>query len=166
MEKYLKNIEAWCWRYKGNSSNYRGLHFTARPEACDALIKCIGQLRKDGCGARRTAPLRMLRAEDEAKVTGGKKYRCFSRLRISLHDESDYLRQMSFRAEGDIVYFDFTESDLWEFEHGLYDVLNGTGDYCIGPEVDRKSARPIGELDRQSEDLWFWPCFGHLWVDE
>ena len=36
MEKSLLNIEAWCWRYLDNTSDYPGLHFTAKPAACDA----------------------------------------------------------------------------------------------------------------------------------
>ena len=162
VEPYLKNLEAWCWRYQENTRNYPGLHFTASPDACDALVACLRQLRREGSGARRTMPLRLLRAEDEAKVSGGQQYECYSRLRISLHDESAHLRQMSFRVEGDTVYFDFTASGLPEFEQGLADIRNGTGDYSIQPRGDRREGHHVGGLDQPSERLWFWPCFGHL----
>ena len=110
-------------------------------------------------------PIRSLRAKDEAKISGGQQYECFSRLRITLHDESDHLRQMSFRVEGDTVHFDFIERCLSEFEHALADVRSGTGDYSIQPVEDRKKGLRMGELDQQSECLWFWPCFGHLHVE-
>ena len=157
MEKYLQNIEVWCWHYNENTRNYPGLHFTAKPAACDALVTCLRQLRREGDGARRTVPLQHLKPEDEAKVSGGQEYECFSRLRITLHSESDTLRQMSFRAEGGMVHLDFTERWLSEFERGLSDVKSGTGDYSIEPQ-----GQMLGELDKASECLWFWPCFGHL----
>ena len=161
MEKYLQYIEAWCWRYKQNTRNYPGLHFTAKPAACDALITCLRQLRRESDGVHRTMPLLRLKAEDEAKISGGQEYVCFSRLRIAVHGESDLLRQMSFRVEGGItVHFDFTERFLSEFERGLSDVNSGVGDYSIEPQQEQ--GRPLGELDRASECLWFWPCFGHL----
>jgi hypothetical protein len=165
VEKYLENIEAWCWRYNENTRNYPGLHFTAKPAACDALVGCLRQLRREGDGARRTLPLRHLKPEDEAKVSGGQEYKCFSRLRITLHGESDVLRQMSFRAEGSMVHLDFTERCLSEFDRGLSDVKAGTGDYSIEPQEDHRGGQRLGELDKASECLWFWPCFGHLQVE-
>jgi hypothetical protein len=134
MEPYLKNIEAWCWRYKENTRNYPGLHFTAKSAACDALFTCLKQLRSEANGPHRTMPLRQLRAEDEAKITGGQRYECFSRLRLGLHEESDRLRQMSFRVEGDAVCFDLAVPCISKFERGLADVRGGTGDYCIEPQ--------------------------------
>jgi hypothetical protein len=165
VEKYLQKIEAWCWRYKENTRNYPGLHFSAKPAGCEALVTCVGQLRREGDGARRTIPLRQLRAEDEAKISGGQEYECFARLRFTLHPESDVLRQMSFRVEDGTVHLDFTERCLSEFERGLSDVKSGTGDYSIQPQVDRREGQSLGELDRVSEHLWFWPCFGHLGVE-
>lgn len=164
MEKYLQNIQAWCWRYKENARNYPGLHFTAKPAACDALVTCLRQLCREGDGARRTMPLQLLKTEDEAKISGGQAYECFARLRIMLHRESDVLRRMSFRVEGGTVHLDFTERYLSEFERGLSDVKTGTGDYSIEPQEDRQEGQLLGELDRASECLWFWPCFGHLGV--
>ena len=166
MEKYLQNIEAWCWRYKENRRNYPGLHFTAKPVACDSLVACVHQLRREGNGAHRTIPLRHLKPEDEAKVSGGQEYDCFSRLRITLHGESDALLQMSFRIEDGSVHLDFTERFLSEFERGLSDVKSGAGDYSIKPREDRRAGQRLGELDRASECLWFWPCFGHLGIEK
>ncbi|HEY5909095.1 MAG TPA: hypothetical protein VJA21_00670 [Verrucomicrobiae bacterium] len=164
MEKYLQNLEVWCWRYKENTRNYPGLHFTAKPAACDAISGCLRQLRKEGDGARRTIPLRPLKAEDEAKISGGQKYECFSRLRITIHAESDQLRQMAFRVESSLVHLDFTERSMSGFEKGLSDVKAGRGDYAIEPEEDKEQGRRLGELERASKCLWFWPCFGHLEV--
>lgn len=162
MERYLKDIEAWCWRYLENERNYSGLHFTAKPPACDAIGECIGQLRRSGVGSHRTMPLRELDPTEEAKISGGQRYHCFRRLRMTLHDESDSLRQFAFRVLDDMVYFDFTVRYLADFEQGIRDIRSGTGDYSISPH--RREGRLLGALDYQSENLWFWPCFGHLTV--
>ncbi len=166
MERYLTNLDVWCWRYRENQRNYPGLHFTAKPDAVLALKQCLNQLRHEGAGAYRTIPLQPLLAADEAKITGGLKYECFEKLRLSLHEQSDKLRQMSFRGDADLACFDFVEAHFAEFERGLTDVHNGTGDYSIGPLADRKQGLSVGELDRLSECLWFWPCFGHMRVME
>ena len=160
MEPYLRDIEAWCWRYLENERNYPGLHFSAKPNACDAIIECISQLRRSGIGSYRTMPLRALTPTEEARITGGQRYLCFRRLRITLHDNSDHLRQFAFRVLDDIVHFDFTEQYLAEFEQGIRDVQSGIGDYSISPHHHRD--RLLGSLDHESECLWFWPCFGHL----
>lgn len=164
MEPFLTNLDVWCWRYLKNQRNYPGLHFTAKPQACEALHKCLQQLRGEEPGAHRTIPLKPLFEVDEAKITGGLKYESFRKLRLSLHTPSDTLRQMSFRVENDMIRFDFADAHLEQFEQGLRDVLQGRGDYSIGPNGDRKRGPGLGEWDRSSECLWFWPCFGHLWV--
>ena len=104
MESYLKNIEVWCWAYTENVRNYLGLHLTARADACDALVECLSQLRQEGNGARRTIPLLDLAPEHAAKIAGNQKYVSFSKIRISLHESSDSLRQMSFRREGNQLF--------------------------------------------------------------
>ncbi len=164
MEKYLQDIEVWCWRYKENTKNFPGLHFTAKADACDAISKCLKNLRGEGRPAHRTISLKPLDPNDERKVTGGQAYVSFDRLRISMQDESGHLRQMSFRVENATVHFDLTKRWLSEFEQGLADVKQGVGDYAIGPEENKHEGKHLGELDRKSERLWFWPCFGHLSV--
>ena len=164
MEKYLRDIEAWCWRYTENTRNYPGLHFTATAEACDAILKTLKQLRRETPPAHRTILLKPLRALDEKKVSGGQAYESFLRVRISVHKESDTLRQMSFRVDDATVSFDFTEPYLPDFERGLADVKRGVGDYSIQPTKNKREGKHLGRLDRQSECLWFWPCFGHLHV--
>jgi hypothetical protein len=164
MERYLKNLEAWCWRYLENDRNYPGLHFTAKPNACDAIIHCLAQLRSEGFGAHRTMPLKTLNPTDEAKISGGQRHVCFQRLRISLHADSEQLRQFAFRVLDGTVHFDLTERYASKFEQGIQDVRSGTGDYSICPQNSPREGRLLGERDRESEALWFWPCFGHLSV--
>jgi hypothetical protein len=84
----------------------------------------------------------------------------------TLQDDSDQLRQMSFRVEVGVAHFDLTERFVSEFEKGILDVRAGMGDYSIGPREDRQAGLRVGELDAKSERLWFWPCFGHSRVVE
>jgi hypothetical protein len=166
VEHFLRDVDAWCWRYRENVRNYPGLHFTAKPKTCDALLACLELLTREGDGSYRTVLLKHLRPEDERKVTGGQKYECFPRMRISLFAASERLRQMSFRVEDGLALFDFTATHLADFERGLRDVQGGTGDYSIFPAMDQKQGKLLGDLDKRSVCLWFWPCFGHLSVVE
>lgn len=163
MEASLRDLDAWCWRYVDDPSGYPGLHFTAKPIACDAVIECLDRIQQDGSGSHRTATLRNLNPDDEAKVSGGHCYESFDRIRISLCTMSDALRQMYFHVEGRTVHLDFVDGHLKRLRQGLLDIKNGTGDYSIGgTEFKRKGKVQLGTLDIQSESLWFWPCFGHL----
>ena len=109
-------------------------------------------------------PLRPLDPADEAKIAGGQRYVWYAQLRITLHAESEELRQYSFRLLAGMVHFDLTERYVGEFEQGLRDIQSGTGDYCISPKDFTGQGRLLGRLDRESEELWFWPCFGHISV--
>src|SRR5690606_19118890 len=119
MERHLRDLDIWCWRYLENKSNYPGLHFTARPTACTAISLCVDALLAARVDVHRTVNLKVLQPADEAKVSGGQKYRCFKKLRIAIHSSSDRLRQMSFRQEGDVVHFDFTSEHVAPFLRAL-----------------------------------------------
>ncbi|MFO1045100.1 MAG: hypothetical protein U0941_25275 [Planctomycetaceae bacterium] len=162
MERFLQNLDVWCWRYKENVHNYPGLHFTARPQACDALLTCLTLLQAEGSGSYRTVPLKSLFLRDEAKVTGGQAFEAFTRLRITVSSASDHLRQMSFYAEGSTAHFDLAERGLILLRSGIEAVKRGEGDYSIYPSADKKHGLVLGEQDHASERLWFWPCFGHF----
>jgi len=161
-ERYLQNLDAWCWRYRGNPRAYEGAHFTAKQEACEALLRCLEALESEGSGSRRTIPLRALRPEDEAKITGGLPFRCFDTLRVQLLERSDDLQQMSVGWKEKRLLVHLTDLGLPEFRDGVTDVRSGTGDYAIGPEHDARGGLFLGSLDKQSAILWFWPCFGHI----
>jgi len=163
MERHLKNIEAWCWRYLENTRNYPGLHFTARNSACEAILQALDRLRRDSSESHRTITLRQLDPADEAAISGGQRFTRYTRLRLALHSESEELRQFSFRVVAGTVRFDLTERYLSEFQKGIRDVQSGSGDYSIAPNDSPRKARLMGSLDAESEDLWFWPCFGHLY---
>jgi hypothetical protein len=162
MESYLRNLDLWCWRYRTNVRSFPGLHLTGKPAACDAVSKCLNQLQEAGDGAYRTIDLRSLDRKDAAKISGAAKYESFPKLRLTFRQPSDCLRCMSFRFEQGVVHFDLTETGLSQLEQGLNDIRAGIGDYNIAPGSGKKS--DLGDLDRVSECLWFWPCFGHLFV--
>ncbi len=167
MEANLKNINVWCWRYLENTRNYPGLHLTAKNEACDTLLELIDKIINEGDGRARTIPLKPLNKIDEAKVSGGQKFESFQKLKISWHKPSEKLHTAAFLIEDGQVHFYLTENFVDELKKGLLDIKEGEGDYCIHPSIkSSKKVKQIGDLDKQSEDLWFWPCFGHLSVQE
>ena len=167
MEASVKNIDIWCWKYLENTRNYPGLHLTAKDEACDILLELIDKIAKEGDGRTRTIPLKPLSKEDEAKVSGGQKFESFQKLKISWHVPLENLHNAAFIIEHNNVHFHLTENFVGEIKKGLLDIKKGTGDYSIHPQFKgRKKDKTVGELDKQSEDLWFWPCFGHYCVVE
>ena len=158
MEKFLLGLDVWVWRYRERTTHYPGLHFTARPAACDALVRCIDLLVHEGDGARRSVPLRELDPADEAKVSGGTRFKSFSRLLLQYHDASDEMYQLSVGVDGGRSVVEFTQRTASALRAGFEDVKKGVGDYSLSPLIE---AGPLGVKDRESFPFWFWPCFGH-----
>jgi hypothetical protein len=164
VERYLRDIEAWCWEYRENTRNYPGIHFTARPADCDALLRCLDVLVEEGEGATRLASLNPLASEDEARISGGQRYHCFSQLRLRLAPQTDALQQMYVAAQDEkTVHIEITCVRLECLRRGIEDIKRGTGDYSMGPRSDKRKGYLLGSWDRRSKPFWFWPCFGHLW---
>ena len=161
MERYLKDLNVWVWRYLENERNYPGLHFTADAAACDTLRTLLQTLRVEGGGTRRTLNLRKLAAADERKISYGQRYQDFSKLHLKLSRPSEELKYMSASFEGVVAQLDFTPAYLDLFEEGIADVARGEGDYAIGPPHRKRDRKAMPERDRESLALWFWPCFGH-----
>lgn len=161
MEPFLVGLDVWAWRYLSPLRAYAGLHFTARPQACDALLKCIDLLESEDVGAVRTVPLRRLSPEDEAAISGGNAFLSFQRLRLELAAVTEQLGQLSITSEGSLLVIRATSSALPQIRKGFEDVREGTGDYAIEPDLRPRTGLTVGALDRASQCLWFWPCFGH-----
>lgn len=164
MESFLRDLDVWCWKYLENTKNYPGLHLTARPESCDALLRALDVIQRAGPGAKRSIPLKPLARSDEAKITGGQRYFSFSTLRIVYSDETPELRRMCVSEDGALAVIAITATTIRWVRQGIEDVKRGEGDYSIGPPThSRKEMHALGKKDLASLDLWFWPCFGHLW---
>lgn len=162
MEKQLCDVPAWLWRYLENERNYPGLHFTARPEGCAAVRGAVQRIVQDG-GGRRTIGLRELAPSDEAKISGGHGYVWFAKLRLEVKAPTEQLRFMHLSFEHDTAFLAITEGYLPRLLEGIADIERGTGDWALGPPADRNAKSRLGQHDRESLELWFWPCFGHLW---
>ncbi len=103
MEQRLTNLNVWIWRYLENERNYPGLHFTADRAACETLRDVLRTLTAEGSGSHRTLLLKALNPEDEAKISGGRSFSCFSRLRVELSERSAELQFMSATQDGDVA---------------------------------------------------------------
>lgn len=159
MERFLRNVDIWCWRYLENTRNYPGVNLTATTEGCDALLRVLELIEKEGPGSKRTIPLRQLRPEDEAKVSGGQRYRDFKRLRLCLVDSTPDFRQLCVSYDNDTVTVETVSQKLDLLRESVAEVRRGFGDFGIGPDTTRKEIS--GPRDEASETLMFWPCFGH-----
>ncbi len=162
MEPFLRDLQVWCWRYLDSPRNYPGVHFTARPEACDALLRCLDVMEAHGAGSRRTIPLRDLRPGDEAKISGGMRFEVFSKLRLCLSQKSSRLQQMYIHADDGILLVEIVKEHVPRLRKGFEDVREGVGDYAIAPQRNKSYGLALGNQDKESLQLWFWPCFGHL----
>ena len=162
VEPTLAHLDIWLWEYPHNRRNYPGVHFTARSAACDVIAELLTRLRDTPGGGRRSIPLRPLKRADAAKISGNKLYHSFDQLQLAVVPLRDELQQMSVRAEDQRVVIEITTARLDDLLQGLRDVQAGTGDYSIAPREDSKHGLTVGTLDRESQPLWFWPCFGHL----
>lgn len=158
MEAFLTGLDAWVWRYSGNTRNYPGLHFTAREPACEALIQCLDLLMAQGVGSRRAIPLRRLDPINEAKISGGQKFVDFHELVLQFSATTNELQQLSIGQVERRAVIEATPASVHRLRQGFEDVRIGQGDYAIAPDP---RLGPLGTKDRASVELWFWPCFGH-----
>lgn len=152
MEKYLSNLELWIWTYGLRDRNYRGWHLTGKPGACDALSTFLTELRGGG-GGKRTIPLRMLQEADERKITGGKSFTCFSIAVFEAVLDQDAAIIISANNEEKKIRISLNSAGVDSLLNILHQVKSSRGDQSVSVQSD--------ELRKM---LWYWPCFGHLWV--
>lgn len=161
MERFLQNAKIWCWLYKENARNYPGVNLTATTDGCDALLKAIELLEQEGPPSRRTILLKRLAPKDEAKVSGGQRYRNFSKLRLCLLERTADLQQMCISYDRDSATVEIVPQELYQLKEAIAAVRGGHGDSGIAPETTEGA---FGPKDKASDILVFWPCFGHTRV--
>lgn len=152
-----RELNAWVWFYRENTDNYPGTHFTAKPEACDEIIRRMA-MWEQGYNPKLTIDLPELAPEDERKVSGGLTYRCFRKLKLLRREEPGPFVVIHHREER-IVEFQFDRAGQTKFEEILQEVRAGRGDSAIDCQFRRTTDPKFTE-----SSLWYWPCFGHLWV--
>lgn len=162
MEKWLQGLDVWAWKYRDPPRGYRGAHFTALPSSCDPLLRAVDVVEAEGPGSRRSVPLRPLRPEFERQITGGMRYKTFRRLRIIVEPGGGDLEQYCVNEQGDQLLIVLTPGHLSDIRWVFESVSKGIGDGSVRPTQDRREGLRLGSRDRESLDLWYWPCFGHI----
>lgn len=158
MEIIFRHLRVYVWTYLVEGSrNYPGFHLAARSESCLILIAWLEQLKQTDAGITRTIPLTLLRSEQATPISESLKCRSFHKCRLTIGPERDDLEQMVINADGDRVNQEITYSQLPELIQGLRDVSHGIGDYAM------TAKSPFNANHRESQKLWFWPCFGEFW---
>ena len=71
VEPTLSRLDVWVWAYfSPDTRNYPGLHFTAKPASCDALLGYLQSILDTPQVVSRTVPLREPRQSDIALISG------------------------------------------------------------------------------------------------
>jgi hypothetical protein len=156
----LKNVELWLWVYRENIRNHPGIHCTATAAACEAVIECLEALRREG--GTRLIPGRRLAAADEAKISGGLRYRSLDALRVVVEPCTKGSFRFQARLEGERAIVELSPVAVQELVECFHDVAAGKGDSCLADETARSPRSNAEQLDGRTLPLWFWPCFGHL----
>jgi hypothetical protein len=161
MENLLKNLNVWCWRYPNANKSYSGIHFTAKSKSCQIVLDYMDIIKNEGNRSKRTIPLKSLNGEMDCS---GLQAKSFNTLCIEYRLSCDELHQMLVYYQNNKAFFIFTEKRWHDLVKRLSDIRDGFGDFTIGPINDKKKGLFIGELDKKSENLSFWPCFGHMFA--
>lgn len=149
------DLAAYLWEYLENRRNYPGFHFTATTEACTLLRGSLRRMELKGRPTR--TQLSPLSRSNEARISGGLKFRCFNVLVISyVPEQAEALILLPDRAEQTMNMM-VNAVGLKQLEAILDDVQAGIGDMSI------EAYDPTAPTKRERGTcLWYWPCFGHL----
>jgi hypothetical protein len=161
MERWLRNLNLYVWRFKGNDRNYPGFHLTADLTACEALIRVFDVLLSEGSGSQRATLLKPT-PEEFAHRVGPRDLRVKSLEKISLRllEPTDELRQICFSQEGGMLLCEVTTAWLPILRECVETLMDGGDDFSIGPYEGRKSGYQMGERDKRSDVLSIWNLLG------
>ncbi len=147
VKRYFSDIAAECWLLSpsGLGKTRTCICLQADSSACDVFLAAVKELEQEGPPAQRKLTL-----------SGRRHPRPFSAVRIVLSLETDKLKQMHIRQEGDTSVLEFAALGLIEFRRAIESLREGAEDFCIHPNFYRTKKKDRGERDQESLKLWFW----------
>jgi hypothetical protein len=148
ISKWKHRGKSYLWRYKENTKNYPGWHFSADEISCSAFIDLFNLMDvatySGNCKISITPPNDALLSIPN-NLNGNARYETAKQLVIKY----DPLKQVLWNIthNDSTVFIDIGKKYLLEFRKGIEDIKQGQGDYSIGPIADENR-------------LWFWwmPC--------
>lgn len=130
-----------------------GLHRRARAiclyrrsvECGEAILQALLELQKEHPPSRRTLTF-----------SASERPRPLRTLRLEVVPARSELRVISIRYEGDLATIEMTHLGLEAMIRSVRSWLAGGEDFCVDSSVEHVPSKDLGELDRQSCELWFW----------
>lgn len=144
MKKYFQNIPITCWEHKGRRLGFRpsSICLFSKHEGVDILLRAIDEVTIELPPSKRTLTLKPSQEPGALKS-----------IKLSYSPISEKLRFMSFFADENSAYLNFTEYGVIEIVSALKDWRDGAEDFCLYP---REKKAQLGEEDIQSWEIWFW----------
>jgi hypothetical protein len=144
---FFSDIPAECWLHSGSrlGKTRKCLCLQADSSACEVFLTAVRELEQEGPAAQRKLTL-----------TGRRHPRACSAVRLVFSRETDELKQMHMRKEGDTAVLELAPRGLNEFRRAIEDLKEGAEDFCIHPDVSQTKTRDRGQRDQESLELWFW----------
>jgi hypothetical protein len=150
MKRYFSNIAVDCW-YRSPArlgATLNCLCLQADSTACDIFLYAVQELKSEGAPSQRKLTL-----------SGRKFQHSCSVMRLVVSPESEQLKQMDFRREGETAVLEFTMNGLEEFRKAIEALKGGAQDFCISPDFSRFKKKVRGTDDQELLELWFWTPF-------
>lgn len=151
-EQFAKRANAYFWVPK-YTHRCGDLCFSATPRACTILKELIDLVIR-GALPQRTIQLPGTSQSDVAVVGGGLHWSA-KILRLDCNQNEDRNLVVTADPGEKRVSLHLCGKSKAQFEQVLSEVSRGNGDQSI-PAV----------INGVQTLLWYWPCFGHLWVSK
>lgn len=129
----------------------------ATPQACERLLVCLEALQSQQTSKPATLHLKRLDPMRERKISGGLRFQDFARVKIYYRLVTPELQQMCISDAGEEAVIETTETKMEALRFGIEEMRRGNGDFSIGPRRSRRDGLIMGDYDKKSLSLWFWP---------
>jgi hypothetical protein len=144
ISKWRTRGDTFLWRYKERTKRFFGWHFTANTISCRCFLDLFkimeGAIFSGTCRIKLQPPTQTILSVPNNR-NGNARYEPAKELILKFDPLETGLWDLNFSAP--IITLKIGKTYLGEFKKGIENILNGQGDYAIGPT----------ENDCR---LWFW----------
>lgn len=143
-----KPLNAYIWEPK-DKRNYGHLGFTATPAACREIARAAESLATNPSKHEYELPET---TREDLKHIGDRMKMCYRSLTIGPAKQECGLLQVILDPRQRHIWISVSSKALEEFKAMLLEVGNDCGDMNFFVELDGRKA-----------DIFYWPCFGHIY---
>ncbi len=149
MKRHFAGCRISCWIGPRLGLTSRSVCLQTDADGCDRLLLAIQEVDQEGPPAQRKLTLVPFRNDEELP-------RRIAVIRLILSPVTEPLQHMCVDARGAAVDVQLTPGYLIELRRCVELLKQGVSDFCLRPRPRKRRSRDLGELDRQSLELWFW----------